>query len=75
MADADEIAAFREVGGLGGVAGFLERCVGAGVGGDLVHQHVGLLLGLFFGGAAAVMGKDEQPGGDARQDGEGEEYH
>ncbi len=65
MADADDVAALGDVGGLGDALRLLQLVVGPLMCLDLMGQHLGLAFGFLFGDLAALMCQDHQPGDDA----------
>ena len=67
VAHADDVARLRDVRGFGGFLRLLQRCVGALVRFDFLHQHGGLARGFRLGGAPALVREHDAPGHDARQ--------
>ncbi len=75
VTDAHQVARLRHVGRLGDFLGPLQGRVGALMGLDLLHQHVGLVRGFLFRGAAALMGEHDDPGRDPGEHQQAQEDH
>ena len=73
VAEAHQIAALGEVGGLGHLLGLLQGGVGAAVRLDLAQEQAGLARRLFLRHAPALMRQHQEPGEDAGNDHEDEE--
>ena len=73
VAQADQIAALGEVGGLGHLLGLLQRRVGAAVGLDLAQEQRRLARRFLLRHAAALVRQHQEPGEDAGDDQEDEE--
>jgi hypothetical protein len=74
VAQPDDVAALRQIGGLGDFLGALQFGVGALVRVDFLDQQRGLPPGFRFRRAAALLRQHEQPGHHADDDGQREEY-
>ena len=74
VAEADDIAALGEIGGLGDLLGALQFGVGALVRVDLLHQQRGLPPRFRLRRAPALLRQHEQPGDHADDDGQREEH-
>ena len=74
MAQPDDIAALGEIGGFGDFLGALQLGVGTLVRVDFLDQQHGLPLGFRFRRAPALLREHEQPGDDADDNRQREEY-